>query len=582
MRHALTISMEGHTESNKQSWAAISVVAHHTHDYATIIHQKDRTNIFALIGSDQSNFEALNSFDENTKINLKSDQFFVDFQPPFTACLLDTKSRIFRIISDHYGLLPLYYTVQGNAFIFCTKLAPLLKSGLVQWELDSKALIDFFTYEHVTGDRTLADTVHLLPPSTILTFKNSNAGTQSYCHEFDTKTDYRNISIDKVADMLFEQLSNSVANAMKNRSRVAITLSGGLDSRALLGCAIKHRPDLQAYTFGQPDCNDIRYARKLAEVCNVKHTSINIDGNHLQRWLEHGLFVTSGMVSCNHYHILQLAEMLAANADVVLDGFGGDALTGSHLTRIMINADSTEIAVDAIYRQRATGWTTIGARRKLFEADFLRISSYNPKNAIRKYFENLGDRPVWYGCHLFDLLERQRRFIQFGPHHLRSLLDIRTPIFSVHLVEFLKGLEAFHLMGQRAYLYMHIKHLPELAKVPDSARGLPLTWPKSIRFAKHIYDYAHRRLPTSLRYIFPGIRGPVNYAKWFRTVLRSFVEDRLLDSNEVFEGIIKKKTVELIIREHMSGKLDHNVKIGCLLTFSQWYRSLKEGGKTYK
>jgi asparagine synthase (glutamine-hydrolysing) len=582
MGHALSRSSEGHTESAEQSWAAISVVTHHAHDTAALIHQKDDRSILALIGTDQSNHVASNSFDDYTKLNFNSDRFFVDFQPPFAACVLDTKSRIFKLISDQYGLAPLYYTVQGNALMFCTKLAPLLKSGLVQWKLDSKALIDFFTYEHVTGDHTLADTVHLLPPATILIFLNGGVNTHSYCHEIVTNTDSGKLPIDKAADILCEQLLNSVASAMSNRSRVAITLSGGLDSRALLGCAIKYRPDLQTYTFGPPDCNDIRYARKLADVSGVQHTSINIDGNYLHRWLDHGLFVTSGMVSCIHYHILQLADVLAAEADVVLDGLGGDALTGRHLTRRMINTDSTEMAVNAVYRQRATGWTTIEDRRTFFEPDFLRTSNYDPKNAIRKYFEKLCDRPIWYGCHLFDLSERQRRFIQFGPHQLRTLLDIRTPFYSVTLVEFLKGLEAMHLIGQRTYRCMHIKQFPALAKVPNTPRGVPLSWPESIRFAKHICDFACSRLPTPMQHIFTKIRKPTNYAEWFRTRLRSLVEDRLLDSNKIFEGIIKKKTVELIVSEHMSGKTDHTVKIGCLLTFSSWYRSMKEVVKNYK
>jgi asparagine synthase (glutamine-hydrolysing) len=582
MRDTLLLSGKGQIENEERRWAAVAVVAHHAHDSATIIHQKGSKSSCALIGIDPAIHAVSDSFNDFTTLDLNDDRFFANSQPPFVACQLDAQSRAARVIGDHYGLLPLYYACHAGVLVFCTKIGPLLKSGLVRWKLDPKAVLDFFTYEHVTGDHTLADTVHLLPPATILIFLNGSVNTQSYCHEMVTNTDSTKIPIDKAANMLCEQLSNSVASAMSNRSRVAITLSGGLDSRALLGCAIKHRPDLQAYTFGPPDSSDTRYARKLAHVCGVKHTSINADSNYLYRWFDHGLFVTSGMVSCIHYHILQLADVLAAEADVVLDGLGGDALTGGHLTRRMINADSTEIAVNAIYRQHATGWTTIEARRNFFEPDFLRTSNYNPKNAIRKYFEKLGDRPLWYGCYLFDLSERQRRFIQFGPHQLRTLLDIRTPFYSVNLVEFLKNLEAMHLMGQRTYRFMHIKHLPALAKVPDSARGMPLSWPDSIRFAKHIYDFACRRLPTSAQHIFSDFRKTTDYATWFRTGLRSFVEDRLLDSNRIFEGIIKKDMVELIVCEHMSGKMDHTVKIGCLLTFISWYRSMKEVVKNYK
>ena len=576
MRDGLLLSGKGQIENEKRPWTAVAVVAHHEHDAATIIHQKGSGASCALIGINPAIQAASDSSNDLTTLNLNNYRFFANFQPPFAACLLDAKSRAIRIIGDHYGLLPLYYTCNSGVLVFCTKLGPLLKSGLVRWELDPEAVLDFFTYEHLTGDRTLADTVHVLSPGTILRFEHGRSHIHHYFSEVAEIADNRTASSGEVADKLYEELSRSVAASMADRSRVAITLSGGLDSRALLGCAVRHRPDLRTYTFGGPDCRDVQYAQRLSKICCVPHTAVNIDGTYLNQWLDHGLYITGGMVSCTHYHILQLADLLYEEADVILDGLGGDAMTGGHLTWTMVNTRSVDVAVNAVYNLRATGWATFEARRQLFEPDFLEQTDYDPRNAVCNHFENLADRPVWWGCHRFDLLERQRRFIQFGPHQLRGLIDVRTPFYASSLVEFAKSLEAKDLLGQRSYRRMHVKHLPAMAAVPDSTRGLPLTWPGSVRFAKRAYDFACRRLPIPARNLLYSVReSPVNYADWFRTGLRPFVEDRLREPASGLDGIIQRKEVDRVIHEHMSGTCNHTSKIGCLLTFSAWHNSMK-------
>ena len=85
MRHALSRSIEGRTESHEQPWAAISIVAHHSNDSATLIHHKERKSIFALIGCAQSDHASSNSTEDHPKLNLNSDQFFIDFESPFAA-----------------------------------------------------------------------------------------------------------------------------------------------------------------------------------------------------------------------------------------------------------------------------------------------------------------------------------------------------------------------------------------------------------------------------------------------------------------------------------------------------------------
>ena len=249
-------------------------------------------------------------------------------------------------------------------------------------------------------------------------------------------------------------------------------------------------------------------ARELARRAGVPHAERSLEGSFLVEWLDHGVEITGGMVSCTQFHILSLADLLSGEADVVLDGLGGDALLGAHLKPAMIMAKRPGTAMAALYRQRATVFATDAERREIFSPDFLANEPYDPIDALREHFQTAASVSPWWGCHRFDLLERQRRFIQFGPHQLRPLLRVETPFYWKPLVDLATSLPLRFLFGQRAYLRMHARHLAELAAVRDTGRGLPLSSPFAVRFGKQVLDAVcrrargdagSRRAPASLR-----------------------------------------------------------------------------------
>lgn len=502
--------------------------------------------------------------------------FLSEMPPPFAGCVADCNSQLFYIFGDCYGFQPIYYSCTSGALIFSTKLGPLLRSGLADWRLDRSALLDFFTYEHVTGNRTFADSVQLLPPASLLCFQNGAIQLSTYADCYSGKPD-NHLKTRDIADQLYGELSKSVSESCDLSSRFSITLSGGLDSRALLGCASASGKEVHnTYTFGKTGCPEFLIAQELANRAGVPHQNSFIDGSFLPKWIDHAVEVTGGMVGAIHFHILALLDQLAPDEECILDGLGGDALTGAHLSWGMVMANSREQAMDLVYKQRATVFANRKDREFIFEPDFLQDTSYDSREAICKHFTKLDDAPIWVGCHRFDLLERQRRFIQFGPHLMRPFLAVHTPFYSPDLVGLMTKAPAKALIEQHAYLLMHAKHIANLAEVPDDKRGLPVGWPQSIRFAKRVFDFSRRRLPSPIQNILMKEQmTSTNYAKWFRDDLRGFIEERLLDDIGVFDGIIRKEIIEQTVIEHQSGDYNHSNRIGCFLSLGAWLNSVK-------
>lgn len=558
--------------ATETSYLLLSTIRNNKHetDYQKILKNEEFITAWigqaAIFNDDANNSTIFNALIHNDFNNIN------DFCPPFCAAISKPHGENLWLISDYFGHYPIYYTSHNNTIIFSTKLLPILSSNLFSWKIDTSAVLEFFTYEHVLSNKTFSKEIKLVPPGTVLRFDGNIINKDTYTISNNLKNDIPNTTYD-VAKTIYDGLQKSISYACKSSSHTAITLSSGLDSRAILGCAMEHTNSLSAFTFGPEDCRDVKYARELAKRADIAHEVIPTDGNYLIKWLDHGLFITGGMVSCIHYQILSLADTLAQYADLVMDGLGGGTFTGANIKWPMKFARSKANAIDLLYRQRATAWADPSEQKHIFDAEFL-FEAGNPKSLLNQYFSDLERSELWRGGENFVFNERQFRFAQFGPHQIRPFVPVHTPFYELDLVRRMRQVNLKHLIGQNAYVYMHKHYFKHLAEIPDSKRGVPITWPASIRFGKRVFDFGVRRLPEPMKRQFGYQNSPgTDYPDWFRNELRELIYDNILGNQSMHEYINIKAT-ENLIQDHMDRNANHTTKLGVLLTFSAWLQSV--------
>ncbi len=487
--------------------------------------------------------------------------------PPAAACLVDVAARRAWLLADRAGLVPVHVARADGALWFSTRLRPLLRCGAVPDDLDPEGVADLLAFEHLTGDRTLHRAVRVLPPATTLALDaDGERATVREEPPVDAPDDGR------PSDRLHAALLGAVSDAVAGAGTVGITLSGGLDSRALLGCALEVGAHVETFTFGLPGSRDIELAEELARRTGVAHSTVPLDGSHLPRDLEHVVDVTGGGVGAVHGQILAVLDRVAAGSDVLLDGLGGDMLSGGHLAWDLVTARDPDRVVERTWRRHASAFADDAARARLLDPD-LAVVLPDPRDAVRACVRR--DEPPWRGAHRFDVLERQRRFVQHGPHLCRHAVDVRTPFRDADVEAAFGALPLRQLVEQRAYLDLHRRAWPELARVPDAARGVPLAWPQGLRFLKRAGDASARRLARALDRPARGRPGTTDYPTWLRTTCRALVEERLLDGGDVLEGVLRRAEVERVVAEHMGGRTDHTTRLGALLALATWLQLLR-------
>lgn len=132
-----------------------------------------------------------------------------------------------------------------------------------------------------------------------------------------------------------------------------IPLSGGLDSRILLGEALHHLPKRQVktVTFGNPRQLDYDLGRETARAVGVENVTVQLDSVHINWEAITNSARKSPWTYLPDSFFNEHARALAAgHNDIILSGFLGDPTTGGHLP----TGDPVEV-LQSFFRQQRRG-----------------------------------------------------------------------------------------------------------------------------------------------------------------------------------------------------------------------------------
>lgn len=440
----------------------------------------------------------------------------------YAAVIYDAGSRRVHLISDRYGLRHLFWTAQGNRFAWASEVKAMLELPGFEPKIDRETVDDFFRLGHLTGDRTWFEGVELLPSGTLLTWDLTSHAVdrRRYWWWDDIKPLEGAPDEEELARELGRLFRASVERRSRHGGRVGLTLSGGLDSRAILA-AIPEEIRPVAVTFGRKSCDDVRIAARAAAVRGAEHhvAELNVS-NWLAPRLE-GVWTTDGQLNVMHMHISIVAPLLKQLYDVNLDGFLGDA--------------------------------TIGG----------------------SYIDNHEGDVKW------NLDNRGRRFISQGPSVLRPFVETRLPFFDN---EFLKlAMAVPESLRKDSYLYhkMLLLAFPEYFRdIAWQRTGAPIVWPQRDVKRRSFFSEKRQRLSEILEY-YGLYRHPTHsyadYANWIRREpASSFFAKLLQDPSALYAEYIPRDQVIHTWERHMKGR-DRTDDLGRFLTFEIWLRQVFKG-----
>jgi asparagine synthase (glutamine-hydrolysing) len=505
---------------------------------------------------------------------------FVDrLNGSFCFAVWDARNRSATLVNDRYGLRPLFYSNQGGRFSFCTEVKGILQDPAFRRRVDERSVADFFSFQLITGDRTLLEDVTLLPNASVLTWKGGRVSIRRYW-DIDFREGERKLTESEYVERLGFLVRQAVQRRCRDDCTKGVFLSGGLDSRIVLDALATTVPAVHSFTTGMSDAHDVRFARQLARAKGSTHHYEELTPAFLPAFAEKATWLSDGMCSCEHTTILSLLETAKKHCTVVFDGLASDALIGGLYVRKEMLGDGQRDGhfVESVYGRMARVFPE-DEWRDIFVDDYYERVKGAAMESIR---EVARDAPAERAANQNDYVyfkTRQRRFIFFGPIMTRTQLECRTPYYDNDLVDFAYRIPASMKLGKRLHVRMVRECFPGVATVPWSFSGLPVVSSTPTRLLARRALYRGERELRDLLYRVSGGRVLLPYrrdfkdvALWLRTTCADWARDLILGSRLTERGYFRRTSVRELVDAHMSAKTDHTHRLCTLITFELWNR----------
>jgi len=387
----------------------------------------------------------------------------------FAALALDPAGPRAAIVTDRFGMFPVYCHAQDGTYAYSTSLRVLATLVRPACRLDPAAVYEMLGLGMVLGNRTLLREVVLLPPATTVVLHQPEPAASRYW-DWHGLSDPDRAPRGSGADLVhqtYDLIERAVLRAAADRQRVGVPLSGGLDSRMLCAVLAKNGVPFTAYNvnFGR----ETVVARRVAKTLGVPLKVFRMLADPI-----YNIPAAHDAVDCC-YHVNQtwgfdMARAAAEDGcDVLLDGLAFDTILGSVHEVPTGDPAGMARALHANYLEVDRATLEVVADEPA-AAKFVDTLLASLEEMARECLEQAG--PNASDC--FVMTNRVRKYT-FGYclanlHHLPGAFPYVTRELFEHCMRLPRPERREHNLFRRIYR----EKFPELARIPWAKTGLPL------------------------------------------------------------------------------------------------------------
>lgn len=440
----------------------------------------------------------------------------------FAAVIHDPARRRVHLVSDRHGLCHLYWTVQGGRLAWASEIKAFTAVPGFRPRIDAALVDGFLEHGFMTGAGTWFEDVTLIPLAAVVTWDLGSRRHQvSRYWRFDDIVPLEPpVDERAIAEELGRRFKASVQRRCRNGEDIGITLSGGLDSRAIFAAMPDTGKPIPALTFGAPGSADLRIARRVARIRETEHTVFELsERNWLAARIE-GVWLSDGMMNLLHMHGLE-RFVQSRKPPINLNGFLGGAFMGGR------------------YLQHSQ----------------------------------------WPLAELYQ--DRARRFVVLGPRLGQAFIHQRLPYLDNELVDFILAVPDALRARSNIFNKMLLQCFPAYFRhIPWTETRVPIAYPRYIAAPLRAAKRLRNRIGIESRRLGFQYHDPNayhDYPQWIRRQpARSFFTDRLQARDALYPEFIDRERVVGALDAHMHGA-DHADPLCRYLTFELFLQQTFNG-----
>ncbi len=243
----------------------------------------------------------------------------------FTAAVISPDGKELNIITDLFGIGPIYYRIVDGTIFFSST------SALLSFETDTP---DYSAWFHrilngnIPGKYTLTKEINIADYGSVTTFRKNKVEINKW-YDFESLP----VGTKEVNDEALEKSEEIFSKSMRrceaiNHGKSLLAFSSGHDSRRILAHLLKDEISIECFTMQMPDADgfdvDAPCAKKIADDLGVSHKIFKYPTS--DNWIEYDhqrLFSLDAQSQFHTWSVPFFREYKNQNI-CVYDGLGGD------------------------------------------------------------------------------------------------------------------------------------------------------------------------------------------------------------------------------------------------------------------
>jgi asparagine synthase (glutamine-hydrolysing) len=488
----------------------------------------------------------------------------------FHGVIADRRRQLVCLFNDRYGMHRIYYHESQDGFYFAAEAKAILAVCPELRRSDLRALGEFVACSCVLENRSVFEGIHVLPAASWWAFANGHLESKDTYFEPRLWEEQAPLESGSYYSELRSVLSTTLPRYFGGRQKMAIAVTGGLDTRVILATQRPAPGSLPTYTFGSSlrDTHDVRIGREVANICQQSHQVVEVGDEFLRGFAGYAarsIFITEGTVDLYRASDLYVSRTVREIAPAKIVG-----TYGSEIVR------------------HAVMFKPISPPDGLFISDFVPYI----RDAITTYANLRRQHPVTFAAF------RQSPWYHHGILALeQSQLTVRSPFMDNEFVRTVyRAPEGSANDPEDVRLHLVKDGSPALGRVRSDrgigGNGSHLTAAftrvcREFTFkAEYAYDEGmpqsvvridHLLSALQVERLFLGRHKLLHFRVWYRDQLADYVRQILLDPLTLSRPYLHKKTVEAVVNSHLNGTRNYTTAIHKLLALELLQRLFLDG-----
>jgi asparagine synthase (glutamine-hydrolysing) len=482
----------------------------------------------------------------------------------FQGLAADKRNGGATLFNDRYGMHRVYYHESKDAFYFAAEAKAILAVRPELRSLDQQSAGEFIACGCTMEGRSLFQGIRQLPPGAKWTFRNGSLAQKVSYFEPAEWENQKPRDSESYYRELREVFSRNLPRYFNGREPIAMSLTGGLDTRMIMAWQHSQPGSFPCYTFGGMfrECQDVSLSRRVATACGQSHQVITVGQEFLSRfshYAERAVYLTDGCVDVSRAPDVYLNERARKIAPVRMTGnYGGEVLRH-------VRTFKPEERVPGLFQPE------FGSLLHKAGVTYARVVQGHPVS-LAVFKQN-----PWNHYGILAVEESQ--------------LSLRSPFLDNDLVRTVFRAPDSAFIGNEDSLRLIADGKKELLRIPTD-RGLAgergrfseaahrgvleflfkaeyaydMGMPQSVAKMDHTLSAFH------LERLFLGRHKVFHFRVWYRDALAEYVREMMLDPRSLSRPYVERKGVEAVVRGHLKGDRNYTTDIHKLLALELTHR----------